>query len=69
VKGRENELQPLQWVTHSEKENSVWMNEHILTSFRICKYSSGDPIKNGMGGACGMYGGQKRSIQDFGEET
>jgi hypothetical protein len=29
------------------------------------KYYLGDQIKNGMGGACIMYGGKERCIQDF----
>jgi hypothetical protein len=45
------------------------MHEYIAMSFMICKDHSGDQIKNEMGGACGTYGGQKRSIQDFGGET
>jgi len=30
---------------------------------------SGDQNKKEIGGACGMYGGHKRCIQGFGEET
>jgi hypothetical protein len=36
----------------------------------ITKYYSGNQIeKNEMGGACSMYGGKERCIQDFGGET
>ena len=36
----------------------------------LAKYFSGDKIKkNGIGGACGTYGGQDRYIQGFGGET
>jgi hypothetical protein len=32
----------------------------------IAKYYSGDQIKNEMGRACGMYGGEERCIQGIG---
>jgi len=36
----------------------------------LIKYHLGDLIKeNGMGGACDLYGGEERCIQDFGGET
>jgi hypothetical protein len=45
--------------------------EHkFLSLVLITKYYSGNQIeKNEMGGACSMYGGKERSIQDFGGET
>jgi hypothetical protein len=42
---------------------------HRLYVTDITKYYSGNQIeKNEMGGACSMYGGKERSIQDFGGE-
>ena len=39
----------------------------ICTDHQCC---SGDKIeKDEMGGACGMYGGEERRVQDFGGET
>ena len=36
----------------------------------LAQYRSGDKIKkNEMGGACSMYRGEARHIQDFGGET
>jgi hypothetical protein len=35
----------------------------------ISKYSGNQIEKNEMGGACSMYGGKERFIQDFGGET
>ena len=37
--------------------------------FVLTKYYLGDQMKNEMGGACSMYGGQERCIQCFGGET
>jgi hypothetical protein len=44
---------------------------YILDSRRKNKkYYSGNQIeKNEIGGACSMYGGKERRIQDFGGET
>ena len=37
-----------------------------MYSVLLTKYYSGDQIKNEMGRACGMYGGQDKCIQGFG---
>ena len=39
-----------------------------MCSVLLTKHYSGDQIKNEMGRACGMYGGQERCKQDFGGE-
>ena len=45
---------------HNEEFNDLYSS----------KYRSGDQIeKNGMGGACGTYGGEESRIQGFGGET
>ena len=39
-------------------------------SVLLTQYCAGDKIeKNGMGGACGTYGGRERCAQGFGGET
>jgi hypothetical protein len=47
--------------------------DYITRSFIICtphQYYSDDEIeKNEMGGACNMYGKEKRCVQEFGGET
>jgi hypothetical protein len=41
----------------------------ICTSVLLSKYYSGEHIKkNGMGGACSMYGGENSYMQGFGAE-
>ena len=41
-----------------------------LRSVHLTKYSSGHQNeKNGMGGACALYGGQESCMQNFGGET
>jgi hypothetical protein len=46
--------------------------DYITRSFIICSPQQilfGDHIKNEMGGACGMYGGEERCAQGFGGEA
>jgi hypothetical protein len=44
-------------------------NEELNDPLLITKYYSCNQIeKNEMGGACSMYGGKERRIQDFGGE-
>jgi hypothetical protein len=46
------------------------VNIFHISEVLITKYYSGDQIeKNEVGGACSMYGGGEKCIQDFGGET
>jgi hypothetical protein len=44
-------------------------NEDLLCSAILAKYSGDELKKNEMGGAYGTYGGERKCIRGFGEET
>jgi hypothetical protein len=44
-------------------------HRNIITVVRFDNYPDNQMEKNEMGGACSMYGGKERCIQDFGGET
>ena len=51
-------------------EKAIYIKQEALHSVFLTKQYLGDQImKNEMGGACDMYGGQVRGIYGFGGET
>ena len=46
-----------------------WTGSETIWSVLLTIYYLGNQIKNEMGGACGIYGGQERCLQGFGGDT
>ena len=63
----ENRVLRIMFVPKRARATRVWTKLH---NEELTQYLSGDKIeKNEMGGACSVYGGEERRIQDFGGET